>query len=443
MDNGSEDGIRVDVAYENRERKDSNSERKTVRFDPQPPRVMYLDLEKGYDPTPRPSYLVRQRVVKYQMELSNRSNAKPPLPPRNNVDPLIALAELLEQPLPPTPPPSPVIKMNQPNLKPKPLLNGQLTVTSRGVQHYRRDPASVEALARSTAVGGTHYGNPALPTQFYTALSMNPNVPPKIPKKAKMPPPPPPPLQPKPSTLKATAEVAVQEEPKPSTSKAAVQEESEPSTPKAAVQVEPKPSTSKTAIQKEPKPLKMVVQVEVHVERKPSTSKAAVQVEPKPSTSKAAVQEESEPSTSKAAVQEESEPSTPKAAVDMVVQEDPKPSTSKAAVDMVVQEEPKPSTSKAAMDLAIQVEPEPSTSKAAIDLAIQVEPMTNGQTQSDGKQQDDGGNDKKHKGKCKIRDGRCKKCERASSQQADDNNHDGPGMRCLLFTIQCLGCSTM
>ncbi|XP_050063399.1 proteoglycan 4-like isoform X8 [Aphis gossypii] len=402
MDNGSEDGIRVDVAYENRERKDSNSERKTVRFDPQPPRVMYLDLEKGYDPTPRPSYLVRQRVVKYQMELSNRSNAKPPLPPRNNVDPLIALAELLEQPLPPTPPPSPVIKMNQPNLKPKPLLNGQLTVTSRGVQHYRRDPASVEALARSTAVGGTHYGNPALPTQFYTALSMNPNVPPKIPKKAKMPPPPPPPLQPKPSTLKATAEVAVQEEPKPSTSKAAVQEESEPSTPKAAVQVEPKPSTSK-----------------------------------------AAVQEESEPSTSKAAVQEESEPSTPKAAVDMVVQEDPKPSTSKAAVDMVVQEEPKPSTSKAAMDLAIQVEPEPSTSKAAIDLAIQVEPMTNGQTQSDGKQQDDGGNDKKHKGKCKIRDGRCKKCERASSQQADDNNHDGPGMRCLLFTIQCLGCSTM
>ncbi|XP_050063400.1 proteoglycan 4-like isoform X9 [Aphis gossypii] len=389
MDNGSEDGIRVDVAYENRERKDSNSERKTVRFDPQPPRVMYLDLEKGYDPTPRPSYLVRQRVVKYQMELSNRSNAKPPLPPRNNVDPLIALAELLEQPLPPTPPPSPVIKMNQPNLKPKPLLNGQLTVTSRGVQHYRRDPASVEALARSTAVGGTHYGNPALPTQFYTALSMNPNVPPKIPKKAKMPPPPPPPLQPKPSTLKATAEVAVQEEPKPSTSKAAVQEESEPSTPKAAVQVEPKPSTSK------------------------------------------------------AAVQEESEPSTPKAAVDMVVQEDPKPSTSKAAVDMVVQEEPKPSTSKAAMDLAIQVEPEPSTSKAAIDLAIQVEPMTNGQTQSDGKQQDDGGNDKKHKGKCKIRDGRCKKCERASSQQADDNNHDGPGMRCLLFTIQCLGCSTM
>ncbi|XP_050063398.1 proteoglycan 4-like isoform X7 [Aphis gossypii] len=415
MDNGSEDGIRVDVAYENRERKDSNSERKTVRFDPQPPRVMYLDLEKGYDPTPRPSYLVRQRVVKYQMELSNRSNAKPPLPPRNNVDPLIALAELLEQPLPPTPPPSPVIKMNQPNLKPKPLLNGQLTVTSRGVQHYRRDPASVEALARSTAVGGTHYGNPALPTQFYTALSMNPNVPPKIPKKAKMPPPPPPPLQPKPSTLKATAEVAVQEEPKPSTSKAAVQEESEPSTPKAAVQVEPKPSTSK----------------------------AAVQVEPKPSTSKAAVQEESEPSTSKAAVQEESEPSTPKAAVDMVVQEDPKPSTSKAAVDMVVQEEPKPSTSKAAMDLAIQVEPEPSTSKAAIDLAIQVEPMTNGQTQSDGKQQDDGGNDKKHKGKCKIRDGRCKKCERASSQQADDNNHDGPGMRCLLFTIQCLGCSTM
>lgn len=326
MDNGSEDGIRVDVVYENRERKDSNSERKTVRFDPEP-KVVYLELEKVYDPAPRPSCLVRRRVIEYQMELLSRSNAKPPLPPRNRVDPLVELAEIFEQPLPPTPPPSPIIKIIKSKLRSKPRLNGQLTVTSRGVQHYRRDPALVNEIARGTAVGGTQLGNAALPTRFYRALSMNPHVPPKIPKKMKMLPPPPPPLQPKPSTSKAPVQVAVQVEPKPSTSKASVQ--------------------------------------------------VAMEVEPKPSTSKAAV------------------------------------------------------------EVAVQEEPKPSTSKAAVQVVVQVEPMANGQTQSDGKHHDDD-SDKKHKGKCKIRNGRCKKCERA-----DDNNHDGPGMRCLLFTIQCLGCATM
>jgi len=76
------------------------------------------------------------------------------------VDPLAAIYESLEQPLPPTTLPSPVIKITNPKFKLKSRATGQVTFTNRGVQHYRRDLALVDGIADSA---GTKLENPRCP----------------------------------------------------------------------------------------------------------------------------------------------------------------------------------------------------------------------------------------------------------------------------------------
>ncbi|XP_026821261.1 vegetative cell wall protein gp1-like [Rhopalosiphum maidis] len=89
--------------------------------------------------------------------------------------------------------------------------------------------------------------------------------------------------------------------------------------------------------------------------------------------------------------------------------------------------------------------PQPSTSSDATPMGN----VTDGITVVTEYQNDKaGGSDGKHKGRCKPRDGRCKKCDGVANQsQGDDgdgsesDDHHGCGMRCVRFTVECMGCT--